>query len=151
MDEMDIVRKVTHIFYMFRKENASIPKNDEFELSHRDIMMLDAVSKINQGEPVKMGDLSTHFQITPAAISQIIKSFEKKDWIERIILENDRRSVYIKVTPKAHEIIENCEKRMINKLVAFIESLGKEDSEAFVRILEKAMVFSKESNKKDGL
>lgn len=142
MDEMDIVRKVTHLFYVFRKENMM--KSEEHpKMKHRDIMMLDAIMKLNNGDLVKMSDISTYFQITPAAVSQLIKGFEKKQWVERIVLENDRRSVYIKVSDSAKQMINSCERHMRDTLIAFIEELGEDDAQAFVRILEKGLAFSK--------
>ena len=52
MDEMDIVRKVTHLFYMFRRDNL-LKKDDHPKMKHRDIMVLDAIMKLNDGNLVK--------------------------------------------------------------------------------------------------
>ncbi|MEG0709025.1 MAG: MarR family transcriptional regulator [Longicatena sp.] len=146
MDEMEIARKITHLFYTMRKESLMKPSNNH-KIGHRDIMMLDAIMRINaEGDLVKMSDISTYFNVTPAAISQMIKTFENKNWVERILLENDRRSVYIKVTKEAKEMINGCEKHMSDKLLLFIEELGAEDAQAFIRILEKASIFYKKEN-----
>lgn len=142
MDEMDIVRKVTHLFYVYRKENM-LKSEEHPRMRHRDIMMLDAIMKLNDGDLVKMSEISGYFQITPAAVSQLIKGFEKKQWVERIVLENDRRSVYIKVSDSAKQLISGCERHMRDTLLGFIEELGEEDAEAFVRILEKGVEYSK--------
>lgn len=142
MDEMDIVRKVTHLFYLFRKENM-FHNGEHPGMKHREIMMLDAIMKLNDKDLVKMSDLSAYFQITPAAVSQLIKNFEKKNWIERIVLDNDRRSVYIKVSDEAKQMMQSCEKHMTDSLLEFIEALGEDDAQAFVRILEAGIEFSK--------
>lgn len=141
MDEMEIVRKITHLFYMFRKENLFL-KDRRDEMKYRDIMVLDAVMKLNDGNLVKMNDLSEYFNVTPAAVSQLIKQFEKKGWIERVELSNDRRSVYLKVTDEASEMIKKSESCMKRHLVEFIEELGEQDAAAFVRILEKAFAYT---------
>lgn len=143
MDEMEIVRRLTHLFYMFRKENAS-SFDDHPRIRHKDIMMLDAILSINSGELVKMSDISSYLQVTPAAVSQFIKGYEKKGWVERVVLETDRRSVYIKVSDEARHVMKSCEKHMTESLYQFIEALGEEDAEAFLRIMEKAVAFSKE-------
>lgn len=143
MNEIDIVQKLTHLFYVLRKEN--LWKSDEdHNMGHRDIMILYAIMKINDGDLVKMSDVSTHFHITPAAVSQVIKKFEKKKWIERVLLDNDRRSVYIKVSDDAKDRMHHCETNMKEKLLKFIDSLGEEDTKALIRILEKSILFSKE-------
>ena len=141
MDEMDIVRKVTHLVYMFRKNNFWEQK-DRPQMKHRDIMMLDAIMRLNDGDLVKMSELSDYFQITPAAISQIIKQFEKKGWVERVVLDTDRRSVYIQVSDIGKQMMKSCEVFITKNLVKFIEELGEEDAHAFVRILEKGLAFS---------
>ena len=104
-------------------------------------MMLDAI--IQNGNMVKMSEISSYFHITPAAVSQMIRSFEKKGWVERVILDNDRRSVYIKVSDAGSRMIEQNEKHVTEKLVEFIEMLGEEDAEALIRILEKARIHAK--------
>ena len=147
MDEMEIVRRLTHLFYMFRKENAS-SFDDHPRIRHKDIMMLDAILSINSGDLVKMSDISSYLQVTPAAVSQFIKGYEKKGWVERVVLETDRRSVYIKVSDEARQVMKSCEKHMTESLYQFIEALGEEDAEAFLRIMEKAVAFSKEKRKK---
>lgn len=86
MDEMDIVRKITHLVYTHRRD-AAFTGQKQPNVKHRDIMMLDAIIKM--GDLVKMSDISAYFQITPAAVSQCIKNFEKKGWVERTVLESD--------------------------------------------------------------
>lgn len=143
MDEMEVVRRLTHLFYAFRKENAA-GLDDHPRIRHKDIMMLDAILSINKGDLVKMSDISAYLQVTPAAVSQFIKGYEKKGWVERVVLENDRRSVYIKVSDQAKEVMKGCEKHMTESLYEFIEALGEEDVENFLRIMEKAVEFSKQ-------
>ena len=81
MDEMDIVRKITHLVYTHRRD-AAFTGQKQPNVKHRDIMMLDAIIKM--GDLVKMSDISAYFQITPAAVSQCIKNFEKKGWVEPV-------------------------------------------------------------------
>lgn len=142
MDEMEIVRRLTHLFYMFRKENLT-RFDDHPRIRHKDIHMLDAIISINGGDLVKMSDISAYLQVTPAAVSQFIKGYEKRGWVERIVLESDRRSVYVKVSDAGKHVMESCERHMTDSLIAFIEALGEEDAEAFLRIMEKAVAFSK--------
>lgn len=153
MNEMDIVRKITQLLYAFRKDNfLNNERKSKFKLKHRDIMILDAIMRINHGDLIKMSDLSDYFAVTPAAISQIIKQFEKEGWIERIHLESDRRSVYIRVSDEAQQMLKNCEDFMTKHLVDFIEYLGEEDANALVRIIEKAFTYAnnrKQQNKEE--
>lgn len=142
MNEMDIARQITQLLYKFKRSGGLLASNRTHEMKHRDIMMLDAIMHFNQsGDLMKMSEISHAFTITPAAVSQCIKIYERNGWIERVILENDRRSVYIKVTPSAKEMIRRNEKHMTKQLVGFIEELGNDDAQALLRIMEKASVY----------
>ena len=144
MDEMEIVRKITHLIYTHRKD-ACAHGTSHSGFRRRDLMMLDAIIRL--GNEVKMSDLSTYFQITPAAVSQCVRNYEKKGWVERIILENDRRSVYIKVSDEAKELVAKVEEETKQTLVEFVSTLDENDAQAFVRILEKAFAFFNDKKK----
>ena len=68
--------------------------------------------------------------------------------MDRILLDTDRRSVYIQVSEDARRMMKNCEAFMTERLAEFIEELGEEDANAFVRILEKALAYSQKRKEK---
>lgn len=142
MDEREAAQRLFHLFNVFRQEHAPKGKK-KTGMDQRDMMMLKAIMKLNQGDTVKMSQLSDYFHITPAAISQGIRNFENKGWVERVILEEDRRSVYVKVTDKAKKLILNCEHHDTEKVVDFLRYLGEEDYLALIRIMEKAIKYMK--------
>lgn len=137
MDEMEIVRRIYQIFYTMRKDGMKMfDENHVHEMSSRDMMILDVLAQ--SGDMLKMSELSQHFNITPPAISQIIRSLEEKHWIERVVRKEDRRSVYIKLSIEGSQVMKQCEKRMIDKLTDFIDYLGEDDAQTMLRILEKS-------------
>lgn len=150
MDEKETARRLMHLFHMFHQENAPKGKR-KTGMDHRDLMMLHGIVKMNKGQPVKMSQISEYFHVTPAAVSQGIRSFENKGWVERVVLESDRRSVYIKVTPEAKKMITTKESRESRYLIRFLQYLGEEDCEALVRIMEKTVEFSKEEKRKSSM
>lgn len=139
MDEMEIVRRLYHMFYLLRREGFRCC--GDHPMGGRDLMMLDTI--MHGGNLVKMNDISAYFHITPAAVSQMIRTFEKKNWVERVVLEKDRRSVYVRVSEEGQKLIEQNEKDVTERLVEFIELLGEEDAKALIRIVEKAQVHAK--------
>ena len=54
----------------------------------------------------------------------------------------------IQVSEDARRMMKNCEAFMTERLVEFIEELGEEDANAFVRILEKALAYSQKRKEK---
>ena len=143
MDEMEIVRRLYHIFYMMRKEGVAFSENKEHHhaIRGRDLMLLDMI--VQNGNMMKMSDISTYFNITPAAVSQIIRLLENKNWVERVILDNDRRSVYIVVSDIGITLIKENEQHVTEKIVELLAVLGEEDGEALIRILEKFRAYFK--------
>ena len=86
MNEQKVVQEILYMLYLFQKENGTMlkarPKPEE--MNHREIMVLQAICRMHpDGTPVKMSDLSAFFQVTPAAVSQTIRAFERKEWVER--------------------------------------------------------------------
>ena len=140
MNEIEIIRKITTLMYAIRHEVHchSMNKNN---IRHRDMMVLDAILK--NGNHIKMSDLSSHFSITKAAISQEIKHLEELGWIEKEQGKTDKRAIYLRVTDCGIETLRAHQKNIKDRFVKFCDELGTEDTEAFVRILEKGLEFYK--------
>ena len=100
MNEMDIIHQLMRMLYLYKKETV-MEKKHQSELSRRDLMLLEVIRHMNQCHPVKMSDISHYLDITPAAVSQSVRDFEKKGWVKRVTPENDRRSVYVNITADA--------------------------------------------------
>lgn len=143
MTDIEKAKRLAHLFYIMSKGHMRDHDHHchEHRIRKRDVLTLGAVlSCIDAQEDglVKMSDMSTYFRITPAAVSQMVREYEKKDWIERVVLDNDRRSVYLKVTPVAKALLKQNEEEAMKGIVEFLHYLGEEDSDALIRILEKA-------------
>ena len=80
--------------------------------------------------------------MTPAAVSQTIRIFEQKGWVERVRPAHDRRTVYIRVSDEGRNHMGECLEQMQQNLQSFITLLGEEDAAAMVRILRKAIDFT---------
>lgn len=145
MNEMDIVHQVMRLIHLFRKEQISLLGMKDKDMTHRDFLILDAIIKLSPKDGyVKMSELSAYFQVTPAAISQTVNNLEKKGWVARIHLEHDRRSVYVQVTEAAKDYMRAKAEFIKKNLPSFIKELGEEDAQALIRILEKAILYTKE-------
>ena len=128
MNEQKVVQEILYMLYLFQKENGTMlkarPKPEE--MNHREIMVLQAICRMHpDGTPVKMSDLSAFFQVTPAAVSQTIRAFERKEWVERVRPEHDRRTVYIRVSEKARAHMQECMDQMQSNLQSFVAQLGE--------------------------
>ncbi len=147
MDELEIVRKITKLLYAYMHDaHCKALKKDK--IRHKDMTILDGI--LRMGNHVKMNDISAYFQISPAAVSQVMKHLEEKEWIQRTTEAQDKRSVYICVTEQGRQVLIDQQHKVKEKLVRFIDMLGEEDAQAFVRILEKSLEFYHENKDEEG-
>lgn len=141
MDEKEIIQQLLTLFYLFQKRNKQVHNGMKF----RDLMILHSILQCQQkGTPLKMNDISGHFKVTPAAVSQVIKTFEEKGWVERVTPVHDRRSTYLQATEEAQVQMKYCYQQVQENLQSFLVALGEEDAQALVRILEKAIAYYQE-------
>lgn len=89
----------------------------------------------NNDKKVTISDLAYHFNITPAAASQIVTNYENKDWVKRVRCQEDRRTVYVEITDKIRNRFEKELQNHRNELKKMLDLIGPEDSEALLRIL----------------
>lgn len=135
-----MIRRITTLMYSYRHE-AHCKSLQKGKIRHRDMMVLDAILK-NENH-IKMSDLSSHFSITKAAISQEIKHLEELGWIEREKENTDKRAVYLCVTPLGVQTLTQQQNNVKAQFVEFFDELGEEDTKALFRILEKGLEFYK--------
>lgn len=140
MTDIEKAKELTHLFYVLSKQHNRTFHHEQ-HMKRRDIMALGMVqSMIAKQEDglVKMSEISEMFRVTPAAVSQMVREYEKKGWLERVVLDSDRRSVYLKVTKEAIALIHKNEEEAMQSITDFVRYLGDEDSDALLRILKKA-------------
>ena len=143
-----IVQELTYLFYLFQKENGPMMNPRPKKMKYREYMILAGILRMHpDGSPVKMSDISAYFKVTPAAVSQGIRNFERKGWVKRIRPEHDRRTIYIQVSEEARQHMQECAAHMQKNLQSFITLLGEEDAQALVRILEKSIYFFREHHR----
>lgn len=150
MKEKEIAKRLTELFFILKQETAP-SGNRKVGMGHRDIMMLTGILDLGKDDLVKMSAISEFFHISPAAVSQWVRNFEREGWVERVILDNDRRSVYVKVTDKAKKAIRHRQDEMWKTLLDYIHFLGVEDSEDLLRIMERSIDYFKEVQMKEKL
>lgn len=141
MDVQKIVDEIQEVMYLMSK-NPSFKHNKlKTEIKRHDMMFLKGIHKINQGDYVKMNEIHQYFHISAPAISQMIRRYEEKNYVERVILDNDRRSVYIKLTPYVLEEMEIVDKAVNEEMTQFVNHIGEEDAKTLIRIMRKASIY----------
>lgn len=110
----------------------------------RDLHVLKFIYLDKEEHRTTMSELAEHLNVTPAAASQIISSYEKNDWIKRVRSERDRRTVFVELTDKTKDILRKEWEEHQKHLKEFLDGLSDEDCESLVRIVDRIIDYFKE-------
>ena len=84
---------------------------------------------------VTISNLAKHFHISTAAASQFMNEYEEKGWINRIRFEKDHRIVYVQLTDKVLNQIDEWKKQFQTEIEDVFDSFNDDEIYAFLRIL----------------
>ena len=91
---------------------------------------------IHNGELVA-GEIARITSVSTARVAAVIKSLEEKGYVNRVTVEGDRRKTKVKITDKGRAVSEDLVQEAITKTSSFLEYLGPEDAENFIRIIHR--------------
>ena len=130
-------RLIKTLFCMSKKENRCGHPRPlqiailEYLLEHQD-------SEVNQK------DLEEKFNISKAAISDVLKAMEKNELIERIVSEKDARKNIIMITEKSKKLHSNLVDDLNRVNNHLLECLTEEELNSFLEITNKLKNYMKE-------
>lgn len=95
--------------------------------------------------PISPSMLSDELNITPAGVTHLINALEDGGYIQRNKAPEDRRVVLISLTDEGIQSAQDLLQNAYLKLTGLVNHLGKQDSQAFIRIMSAALdYFDKE-------
>ena len=97
---------------------------------------IETVGHITRHQPIQPTELATLARITPQSMSQIHTAMEKAGVIEKTPAKEDKRRVYISLTPAGHDLIEQTRYERDEWLKKSIEErLTKEETEVLAKAI----------------
>lgn len=93
--------------------------------------------KAEDGKGVYVSHIAKHLKVTPSAISRMLRGLEEKGFIERQVDKEDRRNTYVFLTEKGEEIRQKVEAEMNQFSKDVIASMGEEEAEQLLELLNK--------------
>lgn len=100
----------------------------------------------NKDEVIYQKDLENEFQISKAAISDVLNTMENNNMLKKVQEENDARKKRILLTDESYENYKNMESEKQEAIDSILKDISKEDLEKFIEVAEKL----KENMKKEG-
>lgn len=90
------------------------------------------------GGSLTPSELADRAWVSSARIANILRALEAKGWIVREHSTTDRRRVHVTVTDKGRQGVETKRRELEDRTAAFLEQLGKADTQEMVRLLRRA-------------
>lgn len=98
--------------------------------AHRVLMYLSRLAS-----PCKQRELSEHFELTPAAVVQIIDKLEADGYVTRVLSEHDNRCKEIVLTRHGKETASVSEQAFFEIDTRLLGNLSADEIETFYRVL----------------
>lgn len=96
---------------------------------------------------IKVSEISRVLQVTSPTVTQILKSLEAQQLIERRLDPTDRRTVGITLTKKGEEITGQAVEAFTTSIQRLVEYLGEADSDQLAELLLKvSRYYSEKAN-----
>lgn len=98
----------------------------------------------NMEEQVKVSDIVKYLELSPPAISRVMKTLEEKNFIERHTDKEDRRNTNVTLTAEGKRQFKEWTKEFEDVSLAVFEKLGEEKSNQLLNIMEEFVQATKD-------
>ncbi len=82
--------------------------------------------------------ISNFFGISKPSVTDMITVLLKKNYLSKTVSPTDRRSYFISVTPKGHELVESTYNEYFRSMELLEEKMGCQEFEMLIQLLQKA-------------
>jgi DNA-binding MarR family transcriptional regulator len=111
---------------MYKKEISSL----HCSLSHLEVLQYIA----EKGSPT-MKDVAAHLRITPPSVTTIIDSMAEQGLVIRDVMSGDRRTIQVRLTPKAVTLYRTLQKKRTHLLTELLQKLSEEQKHQLSAII----------------
>lgn len=126
-------------FMHYLRENTQI-------LSHGEMAVLSIL--LMHGEALSPSFFAQKCSLSTARVANLLKILEKKEAVERVAAQDDKRCKVVKITEKGKEICLLKHRQNLNYIKNIFASLSREDSEQYLELLKKIVNSCNLSSKK---
>lgn len=118
-------------------------RNQPVPMRHNEMMLLMFLNHhLQRGcKGIQPSELGNILRLTRPTITSLVNSLEEKGYVERIHDEEDRRVVFVYLTAKGKDLVEDNKQEFVKALSEMMDYLGKEDAQELIRLLGKVREF----------
>lgn len=132
---MDRYLEANIILSKFSRDYMELKKNLPIRPSEMGVLNI-IVSRQGKYTPIQ---LSSMLEVSKPMVTAYISVLEKKGYISREYLKEDRRSYYVIPSQKGIELVKNTAIQMNNQLSTLENSLGKRNFETMLDLMHRSI------------
>lgn len=136
MTSMTELQYIDRLLQIFRRSGIYDRPHDE-DLNDADIMILYCIGFCEDLKHIKLSDIATRLKVTLPAVTHKVQTLEHAGLIKKEKDTKDKRITYVKLTDKGQTYVVSSKKTYYQPLKLILESIGEEDTQHLIRILEK--------------
>lgn len=114
-----------------KKSNESIKS---FGLTQPQFTVIEALGHLGK---LKIGELCEKLMVTGGSMTLVLDNVTKLGYIERIYDQNDRRAIYVQLTPKGKSLFDKIFKIHADNITKFLSVLSNEEQIQLGELLKK--------------
>lgn len=107
---------------------------DDVGLSRQELRVLGAIARKPDW---KVGELARHMMLGASSLTSLLDRLAAKSMLKRERSEEDRRSVWVRLTPEGRKQSQQFWRRRFSKACRMLSALSEEDQELFVALMRK--------------
>ncbi|MEZ0536665.1 MarR family winged helix-turn-helix transcriptional regulator [Caldicellulosiruptoraceae bacterium PP1] len=120
-------------------------RSDRFGIKRSEFFLLNLLyHNVDKEQGMKVSDISSALEITPAAVTHMINSLEDLGYVKRINHPTDRRVVLISLTQKGFELTEKMHQEFYEDSKDLVNYLGTDKSFELIKLLKLSIKFYQE-------
>ena len=125
-------KKILELFWRYKCVRPLFTQRDGLPMSaffmmHK-IAVCGRLQRENGGEDgVRISEISRRTQMSMPAVSQMLNSLEGKGLVLRSMTKNDRRAVFVCLTPKGKELLEQARRELFSTMDEVERRMGEEN------------------------
>lgn len=141
MDAQERTDQLFKILYHLKKARTFIPEvpgvpQGEFMMLHRIYCCMQEEQPVGELPGVKVSRLSNYMGMSLPAVSQMLKALQKKGLVTRTVATDDRRVVYVTLTPVGVDLFSQAMEAFVRQISQAAELFGEDKIRDFNTLLD---------------
>lgn len=124
---------------MFRFKKTGVVFHKKTDINMRELFMMENIAEnaLCSKKNINMPDIQSNLHVTQAAVSQMLNSLEKKDYVVRDIDKTNRRKITVALTEKGEETLKSTKEYMDEMMEKVFIRFGNDSTKQLIALINR--------------